>query len=125
MRYVFKNVRQTHAFIRECVTTVFPAGPDDDDDDDNKQQAYVWKDAVDRFLLCFENHMYDKIAESVNASPASAADDFRALQFFEDTMAGSNDATKRLDPMYATVLNRFMAELDGHRDRLKVGDDRG
>lgn len=123
VKYVFKSVSQMHAFILECVTTVFPAGQDgdDDDDDDAKQLGmYVWKDSVDRFLLCFKNGLCDKIAESVNTSSAIVVDNFRALQIFEDTIIDSDEMAKRLYPMYATVLDRFMAELDGHRDRLKV-----
>lgn len=116
VQYLFKNSSQTRTFLKDITrvffnleTNVFKCN-----------ELQIWEDVFDKFLVCFEDHVYERISESIDVSK-NAIDDYKALQFFEKMMI-RDKLVKKLDPKYAIVLDKFAAEIDSFNSKFMVSD---
>lgn len=113
--HLFNSDDKTQSFIRECITKVF-FDLEINVYESNKRQ--IWKDVLDKFLICFENNIYDKICEAMKVSN-SAINDYETLQFFENLLI-RDKLIKKLYPKYEEILDKFDIDIKKFYTKFQV-----
>lgn len=113
--HLFNSSEKTQSFIRECITSVFF---DLEINVYESNKPKTWKSVLDKFLICFENNIYDKICEAMEVSN-SAINDYETLQFFENLLI-RDKLIKKLHPKYKVVLEKFNVDIKNFYAKFQV-----